>query len=201
MTTSTQTKTKPKKKKFIFGVKSDRQVDGDRINGAAAARIRAEGGAGVSVSACMQCGACSGGCPNVEQMDLSPRTLVLMAQRGEWETILKSNTLWLCSSCHTCTSRCPRGVRPSEIIEAVKSLAIRDGVANDSVRFSQIFVEIIQKWGLLFEPELILEYGGLPALLEQAPLGVRLLLKGKLSPLPGRVKNPRAFRQALAKTL
>ncbi len=41
-------------------------------------------------------------------------------------------------------------------------------------------------------------YGGIEALLEQAPLGIQLALKGKLSPLPHKVKNPKAFQDALA---
>lgn len=187
------------KKKCFFGIKRDRQVDGDRMNHAFQERVKAEGGEAAKITACMQCGTCSGGCPNVDRMDLTPRSLVLMVQRGEWETVIKSNTLWLCSSCHTCTSRCPRGVRPSEVIEAVKAIAIREGIENDSTRFNQIFVNIIQKWGILFEPELIREYGGLKAVMEQAPLGIQLALKGKLSPLPAQVKNPQAFREALSK--
>ncbi|MEB3191368.1 MAG: 4Fe-4S dicluster domain-containing protein [Snowella sp.] len=196
----TTTKTKPKtKKRCFFGIKSDRQVDGDRMNDAFQERVKDEGGDSAKISACMQCGTCSGGCPNVERMDLSPRTLGLMVQRGEWEKVINSNTLWLCTSCHTCTSRCPRGVRPSEVIEAVKAIAIREGIHNDSTRFNQIFVNVIQKWGILFEPELIQQYGGLKAVLEQAPLGIQLALKGKLSPLPTQVQNRKAFAQALTR--
>lgn len=65
-------------------------------------------------------------------MDMSPRTLILMIQRGEWEKVLKSNTLWMCSSCYICTSRCPRGVRPSDVIEAVKAIAIEEGIKNEA---------------------------------------------------------------------
>ena len=198
--TTTSIKPKPKKKCF-FGIKSDRQVDGDRMNHAFQERVDDEGGDSAKITACMQCGTCSGGCPNVDRMDLTPRTLVLMIQRGEWEKVINSNTLWLCSSCHTCTSRCPRGIRPSEVIEAVKAIAIRQGISNDSTRFNQIFVNIIQKWGILFEPELIQDYGGLKAMVEQAPVGIQLVLKGKLSPFPAQVKNKKQFSQALETTL
>ncbi|WP_207714104.1 hypothetical protein [Scytonema sp. UIC 10036] len=122
-----------------------------------------------------------------------------MVQRGEWEKVLQSNTLWLCTSCQICTSRCPRGVRPSDVIEAVKAIAIREGINNDSTRFHQIFVELIEKRGILFEPELIHKYGGLPAMRQQALLGVQLALRGKLSLLPAKVKDPQKFSQALSK--
>jgi len=197
MTTLNST-AKKKKHKCFFGIKADRQVDGDRMNNSFQKRVREAGGKAAAIDACMQCGTCSGGCPNVDKMDLPPRSLVLMIQRGEWEAVIKSNTLWLCSSCHTCTSRCPRGVRPSEVIEAVKTIAIQEGIQNNSTRFNQIFMEQIQKRGILFEPELMYAYGGIEALLQQAPLGIQLALKGKLSPLPHKVKDPKTFQTGIA---
>ncbi len=187
------------KKKCFFGIKTDRQVDGDKISQKFIDNVIAEGGENAAIASCMQCGTCSGGCTNIDRMDISPRKLILLLQRGEWETILKSNTLWLCTSCYTCTSRCPRGVRPADVIEAVKALAIREGIQNDSTRFNQIFVELVKKRGIVFEPELMHQYGGIEAMLEQAELGVKLALRGKLSPFPAKVKDPKTFNQALEK--
>jgi heterodisulfide reductase subunit C len=187
------------KRKFAFGLKVDRQIDGDKMNRDLMKKVVAEGGESAAISACMQCGTCSGGCTNIDRMDMSPRTLILMIQRGEWEKVLKSNTLWLCTSCYTCTSRCPRGVRPADVIEAVKAIAIREGIENDSTRFNQIFLELVQKRGILFESELMQRYGGLQAMLDQAELGVKLALKGKMSPFPAKVKDPKQFSQALEK--
>lgn len=184
-------------KKCFFGIKTDRQIDGDKMNRDFLEKVLAEGGESANISACMQCGTCSGGCPNVERMDLSPRSFVLMVQRGDRETVLNSNTLWNCTSCHTCTSRCPRGVRPSEVIEAVKAIAIREGITNDSTRFNEIFVELIRKRGILFEPELMHEYGGMSSVLEQAPLGIKLALRGKLAPFPQRIRELKRFKRAL----
>lgn len=188
-----------KNKKFLFGLKVDRQLDGDKMNREFLDKVIAEGGEGAAIASCMQCGTCSGGCTNIDRMDMSPRTLVLMVQRGEWEKVIKSNSLWLCTSCYTCTSRCPRGVRPSDVIEAVKAIAIRQGIENDSTKFNQIFVELVQKRGILFEPELMQKYGGLQAMLEQAELGIKLAMKGKMSPFPAKVKNPQKFSEALEK--
>ncbi|MEC4894728.1 MAG: 4Fe-4S dicluster domain-containing protein [Oscillatoria sp. PMC 1051.18] len=187
------------KKKFLFGLKVDRQIDGDKMNREFSDRVMAEGGEGAAIAACMQCGTCSGGCTNIDRMDMSPRTLILMVQRGEWEKVLKSNALWLCTTCYICTSRCPRGVRPSDVIEAVKAIAIRQGIENDSTRFNQIFVELVQKRGILFEPELMQKYGGLQAMLEQAKLGIQLTLKGKMSPFPAKIKDQKKFNEALEK--
>lgn len=187
------------KKKFVFGLKVDRQLDGDKMNSDFIKKVLAEGGNGAAIAACMQCGTCSGGCTNIDRMDMSPRTLILMVQRGEWEKVLQSNTLWMCSSCYICTTRCPRGVRPSDVIEAVKAIAIRQGIENDSTRFNQIFVDLVEKRGILFEPELMQRYGGLKAMIDQAPLGIQLALKGKMSPLPDKIKDPKTFKEALEK--
>lgn len=188
-----------KAKKCFFGLKVDRQLDGDKMNRDFIEKVIAEGGEGAAIASCMQCGTCSGGCTNIDKMDMSPRTLVLMVQRGEWEKVLKSNALWLCSSCYICTSRCPRGVRPSDVIEAVKAIAIREGIENDSTRFNQIFVELVEKRGILFEPELMQKYAGIAAMLEQAELGIKLVLRGKMSPLPEKIQEPKKFSEALAK--
>ncbi len=198
MTTNT-TKTTKSKRKFVFGLKADRQLDGDKMNSDFIKKVVAEGGKGAAIAACMQCGTCSGGCTNIDRMDMSPRTLILMVQRGEWEKVLQSNTLWMCSSCYICTTRCPRGVRPSDVIEAVKAIAIRQGIENDSTRFNKIFVDLVEQRGILFEPELMQRYGGLKAMIDQAPLGIQLALKGKMSPLPDKIKDPKTFKEALEK--
>jgi heterodisulfide reductase subunit C len=184
-------------RKFVFSIKTDRQVDGDRMNASLHNKVEAEAGQGAAFSACFQCGTCSGGCTNSERMDLSPRLLILMLQRGQWERLLNSNTLWMCSSCHICTARCPRGVRPADVIEAVKALALREGIENDSTRFSKAFVEIVKRHGILWEPELLQAYGGVKALLEQAELSVKLALKGKVPPIPERIDNPGRLASAL----
>lgn len=198
-TTKATTKATKFNRKFVFGLKSDRQLDRDKMNPDFMQKVVAEGGKGAAIAACMQCGTCSGGCTNIDRMDMSPRTLILMVQRGEWEKVLQSNTLWMCSSCYICTTRCPRGVRPSDVIEAVKAIAIRQGIENDSTRFNQIFVDLVEKRGILFEPELMQRYGGLKAMIDQAPLGIQLVLKGKMSPLPDTIKDPKTFKAALEK--
>jgi heterodisulfide reductase subunit C2 len=60
-------------------------------------------------------------------------------------------------------------------------------------------VELVEKRGILFEPELMQKYGGIEAMLEQAKLGIQLALKGKISPFPAKVKHPNKFNEALAK--
>ena len=57
---------------------------------------------------CIQCGTCSGSCPVSYYMDNPPRKLFAMIRAGMRDQVLGSDSLWLCTSCYTCTLRCPR---------------------------------------------------------------------------------------------
>jgi heterodisulfide reductase subunit C len=58
-------------------------------------------------------------------MDVHPHRFVMMVEEGETEALLKSNMLWTCLSCFACIERCPRGVEPAKLIEAVRLSVIR----------------------------------------------------------------------------
>jgi heterodisulfide reductase subunit C len=70
----------------------------------------------------MKCGKCSAACPS-EEMDVLPHSFVTMVDEGNVEALLSSNSLWKCLSCFACVERCPRGVEPAHVIEAVRILA------------------------------------------------------------------------------
>lgn len=80
---------------------------------------------GVNPRKCMRCGKCSGACPAFSQMDIHPHQFVSMVQKGEIDKLLKSKSLWTCLSCFACVERCPRGVEPAKLIEAVRLAVIR----------------------------------------------------------------------------
>ncbi|MFC2171628.1 4Fe-4S dicluster domain-containing protein [Acidobacteriota bacterium] len=75
---------------------------------------------------CMQCGTCSGACPMEEQMDTSPRKIMLLSHWGLKEKVTDTNTVWLCATCNTCYARCPRGIELPKLMEAIRQLALRD---------------------------------------------------------------------------
>ncbi|RYD03797.1 hypothetical protein N752_17055 [Desulforamulus aquiferis] len=61
------------------------------------------------VRMCMQCGICPTTCALKDKMDISPRRIIQLIRAGAKDEVLKSNTMWLCTSCYTCACRCPRG--------------------------------------------------------------------------------------------
>lgn len=80
---------------------------------------------GQDLLACYQCGKCSAGCPMAKYMDIPPNQMIRFAQLGLQEELLGSEAIWLCVSCLTCNSRCPKGVRVAEVIEAMRQIRIR----------------------------------------------------------------------------
>ena len=80
---------------------------------------------GQKVLACYQCGKCSAGCPMVELMDLLPNQVIRLVQLGQIEAVVSSKTIWLCASCFSCTSRCPKGVDLAKVMEALRLLLLR----------------------------------------------------------------------------
>jgi len=84
---------------------------------------------GQDLLACNQCGKCSAGCPVVAAMDILPSQVIRMAQLG-MEEVLESNTIWICASCLTCVTRCPKGVDLPRLMEALRQISLRKGVAK-----------------------------------------------------------------------
>jgi len=80
---------------------------------------------GTLAEKCMKCGRCSASCPSYEEMDIRPHQFVSYLQRGDADSLLSSTTLWKCLSCFACVQRCPRGVAPAQLIEAVRLASIR----------------------------------------------------------------------------
>ena len=80
---------------------------------------------GVNPSKCMRCGKCSGTCPAYDAMEYPPHQFVNMVESGDIAPLLNSESLYKCLSCFACIDRCPRGVQPAKVVEAVRLAAIR----------------------------------------------------------------------------
>ena len=85
---------------------------------------------GVNTSKCMKCGKCSATCPAYAEMEYHPHQFVNMVECGDIEPLLNSDSLYKCLSCFACIDRCPRGVEPAKVVEAVRLIATRKQGAN-----------------------------------------------------------------------
>ena len=85
---------------------------------------------GVNPRKCMRCGKCSASCPAYDEMEFHPHQFVNMVESGDIEPLLASESLYKCLSCFACIERCPRGVEPAKLVEAVRLAAVRKQGAN-----------------------------------------------------------------------
>ena len=86
--------------------------------------------AGVDVRKCMRCGKCTATCPAFEEMEYHPHQFVYMVEKGEIEKLAESKSIFKCLSCFACVDRCPRGVEPAKVIEAVRVAVVRQQGQN-----------------------------------------------------------------------
>ena len=80
---------------------------------------------GTDVRKCMKCGKCSGRCPAFKDMDIKPHQFVTYLADGKIDKLLECDAIWNCLSCMACVERCPRGVAPAAVVEAVRDTVVR----------------------------------------------------------------------------
>ncbi len=141
---------------------------------------------GTMLQACIQCGTCTGSCPNAFAMDLTPRRLWRLVLMGQSDDIFASKTFMLCSACYYCTLRCPRGLPLTEAMGALKQAAARRNLPahRSGTLFYQKFMESVRRHGRVREMEFMTLYFNAmhnPLLpFKFAPLGLKLMRKGKV---------------------
>lgn len=85
---------------------------------------------GVNPVKCMRCGKCTATCPAFDTMEYHPHQFVYMVESGDIEPLMNSKSLYQCLTCFACVDRCPRGVEPAKLVEAVRLEVIRKQGAN-----------------------------------------------------------------------
>jgi heterodisulfide reductase subunit C2 len=154
---------------------------------------------GIDVQACFQCGRCSSGCPVAEFFDLRVMEVVRLAAYGMEAALLNSKTIWLCAACETCATRCPNEIEIAGLMDVLRSLALKKGIAPAEPRIPQFhrsFLDSVRHWGRTYEIGMI---GGYKLrsgdLFGDMKLGLQMFSKGKLKLLPQAIKNTNEVRQ------
>ena len=83
---------------------------------------------------CIQCGKCTGGCPVSARSLLNPRKLIYEALLGTCFIPRERNEIWECTTCATCAQRCPKSLKPYELVLALRSDVIEGGKVTPSMR-------------------------------------------------------------------
>ena len=150
---------------------------------------------GENVYSCYQCIRCSSGCPLSEHFDLTPSQVMRYLQLGKEDAVLESRTVWLCSSCQACSTRCPQGIDLVRVMDELKAISRERGVEPGvpaMPRLYDIFLRDVRLLGRTYELGLAAELGlrsGDP--FKELPMGLDMIRKGKFSLLPRRTSYPK----------
>jgi heterodisulfide reductase subunit B len=142
---------------------------------------------GENIYSCYQCIKCTSGCPLADEFDLTPNQVMRSLQLND-ASVLASKAIWLCASCYTCATRCPRGIDVTGVMDALRMEARERGIAPavpEIPAFNALFLRLTAIFGRV--PELALMglfnlLRGKP--LQNADLGWQLFKRGKLRLLP-----------------
>ncbi|NLI97608.1 4Fe-4S dicluster domain-containing protein [bacterium] len=106
---------------------------------------------GEFITRCYACGTCTASCPvRATDDSFNPRRIIHMALLGMKEQVLKSEFVWLCSTCYSCHERCPQDVRITEMMNALKNLAVKSGYIHPAFTAQ---IDLIQGHGRLYEAD------------------------------------------------
>ncbi|WOF15292.1 CoB--CoM heterodisulfide reductase subunit C [Methanoplanus sp. FWC-SCC4] len=88
---------------------------------------------------CFQCGTCTGSCPSAPRSSYRIRKFMRRAVLGLEDEALTDPDLWLCTTCYSCSDRCPRDILPTDVIMAMRNLAFeRDIVPRNFLKTVQL---------------------------------------------------------------
>ena len=158
---------------------------------------------GESIKKCIQCGSCTGSCPVSYTMDITPREIIALFRARDLESILSSRTIWICASCYACTVRCPQGVQVTDILYALKRMAIEQKIFPKrfpAYSLSKSFVYLANRFGRSYEPGLIVAYFLKTDpfnLLGMIPMFLKLFFKGRIGITPKKIKGTKKFSNIL----
>lgn len=167
----------------------------------------------LGVAACYQCKKCSAGCPLTFAMDLLPDRVIRYALLGQEAKLLSSRTIWVCSSCETCTTRCPNGIDIAGVMDWLKEEALRQGKSVDQpevAAFHRFFLENVRdSGGRVAEAKLVRRFTlfklrrrpELGELVANLKLGAKLFKRGRLRlggtrPLKDRAQIEKIFQES-----
>jgi heterodisulfide reductase subunit C len=145
-------------------------------------------------------------------MDIYPDKVIRLVNIGQMDRVLNCRTIWICSACETCTTRCPNEVDIAGVMDHLKEMALCYGIRPSQTAtraFHDAFLREIEKRGRVFEGGLMHSYMlrsgelwrklGDFSILEDLALGMRLFLKGRMPLRPEGIKGKKEVKDLISK--
>jgi quinone-modifying oxidoreductase, subunit QmoC len=186
----------------MMKIKRTIKYDGDRVKGFGKEIMEVAGCD--QLPSCIQCGTCSGACPLTIYMDFSPRQVMALVRSDFKREVLRSHTVWLCASCYACTVECPRQIRITDIMYALKQRAIKE---HEYPRHMPIpilakeFAKMVLSKGRITETLLVMQLflrANWRAVLSSWRLGLGLIRTGRFVIKPERIARQAELAAMLA---
>lgn len=163
---------------------------------------------GVFVNKCYQCGKCSAGCPLGTEMDYPPSLVMRKLQTEDpihLDQLLQSTSIWLCVSCEMCLSRCPMEINIPALMDFLRQKSVKAKKINPKARkilaFHKAFLDSIRNTGRLYEVGLVVDYKmRTGTLMQDVPTAPKMLMKGKLKPIPEMIRGRKKVASIMHKT-
>ncbi len=108
---------------------------------------------GQTVSSCYQCGNCTAGCPAAFTYDMQTNQVMRAVQLGLKDQVLRSQSIWMCLSCSTCSLRCPNNIDVAAVMETLRHMARRENIVAvpRMEKFWISFLDTVRAFGRSFE--------------------------------------------------
>jgi len=158
---------------------------------------------GEDLSLCYQCLKCTAGCPTAPYMDIRPNNIIRMIQMGMKKEVLESRAIWLCVSCETCGTRCPNEIDIGVLMDALREMAIDEGVPAKEKNIHllhEAFIQSIKRGGRVHEATMLIDYKlrSKDFMTDLFP-GMKLFLKGKIPLFPSLIKGKEEIKRIFEK--
>lgn len=154
--------------------------------------------AGKSLSRCLHCNTCGGGCPFSGYMEPKPNGVIRMIQLGLRKEVLECPTPWICVGCYTCTVQCPMAIDIPGVMDAVRQLAVAENAdiaEPDVFNFHKEVIRSVERYGRTHKLGIMMRYKmKTKDWFTDIITGARMFAKRKLEVMPSRVKDSNAIR-------
>ena len=156
---------------------------------------------GEKLFGCIQCGNCSAACPLSVWMDYTPRKVIAMVREGFKQEVLSNRTVWLCASCYQCSVECPKGIKITDVMYALKREAIENKIYPNNFPIpilARTFYNEVKRTGRINETSLLSVYYlkyNIFKMLSYSTLGLKLFMSGRLSIFEKGINNKKGFKK------